>query len=167
MVRLGLCIQLSALSHVQMDIAQDEAVARAEADIRAINSTVNIIRTNHSKVDLGMLLSRSSYSHKGEAALPSITEENTDGEEEGSAGERQPAGAVASSSGPADAAHVHAHAHGSLHQASHSSTASASRVMSMTHHRDVVTGHHTHDHVHDVGIATLTLRADKPLSLEK
>lgn len=41
-----------------MDIAKDEAVARAEADIKAINSTVHIVRTHHARIDLGLLLNR-------------------------------------------------------------------------------------------------------------
>lgn len=48
----------AALSLSQMDIAKEEAVARAEADVRAINSAVHIIKTHHSKVDLGILLNR-------------------------------------------------------------------------------------------------------------
>lgn len=42
----------------QMDLAGDEAVVRAEADIRAVNSSVQIVRTKRCEVDLDMVLNR-------------------------------------------------------------------------------------------------------------
>lgn len=41
-----------------MDLAGDEAVVRAEADIRAVNSSVQIVRTKRCEVDLHMVLNR-------------------------------------------------------------------------------------------------------------
>lgn len=41
-----------------MDLAGDEAVVRAEADIRAVNSSVQIVRTKRCEVDLDMVLNR-------------------------------------------------------------------------------------------------------------
>jgi G3E family GTPase len=49
-----------------MDLAGEEAVDRAEADIRAINSSVQIIRTKHCEVDLGAILNRKGYSRNAE-----------------------------------------------------------------------------------------------------
>ena len=42
----------------KMDLAGEEAVDRAEADIRAINSRVSILRTDHCKLDLSLILDR-------------------------------------------------------------------------------------------------------------
>jgi G3E family GTPase len=41
-----------------MDLAAEEAIERSEADIRAINSSVQIIRTTHAQVDLRHILHR-------------------------------------------------------------------------------------------------------------
>ena len=41
-----------------MDLCEAEAVARAEADIRAINSSVPILRTTRCEVDLAAILHR-------------------------------------------------------------------------------------------------------------
>lgn len=47
-----------ARTHTQMDLCSEEAIARAEANIRAINSSVHIVRTAHSAVDWNVLLHR-------------------------------------------------------------------------------------------------------------
>ena len=41
-----------------MDLVEEEAVVRAEADIRGINSAVHIHRCSHCSVDLGVVLNR-------------------------------------------------------------------------------------------------------------
>ncbi|GLC33940.1 hypothetical protein PLESTB_000820300 [Pleodorina starrii] len=58
----------------KLDLAEEEALVRAEADIRAINSGVTIVRTQRSVVDLGLILNRNGYSHKGDLVLPPIAE---------------------------------------------------------------------------------------------
>ncbi|GIL85440.1 hypothetical protein Vretimale_10620 [Volvox reticuliferus] len=58
----------------KLDLAEEEALIRAEADIRAINSSVTIVRTQRSIVDLGLILNRNGYSHKGDLVLPPIAE---------------------------------------------------------------------------------------------
>ena len=47
-------------SHIslQMDVAGEEAVVRAEAHIKAINSRVQILKTDHCQVELGLILDR-------------------------------------------------------------------------------------------------------------
>lgn len=46
---------------VQLDLVDEEALIRSEADIRAINSGVNIVRTSRAVVDLGLILNRNGY----------------------------------------------------------------------------------------------------------
>ncbi|KXZ54969.1 hypothetical protein GPECTOR_3g136 [Gonium pectorale] len=58
----------------KLDLVDEEALIRAEADIRAINSGVSIVRTQRSTVELGLILNRNGYSHKGELILPPIIE---------------------------------------------------------------------------------------------
>ena len=41
-----------------MDLAGEEAVALAEAHIRAINSRVQVLHTQHCKLDLSLILDR-------------------------------------------------------------------------------------------------------------
>ncbi|PNH07726.1 COBW domain-containing protein 1 [Tetrabaena socialis] len=45
----------------KLDLASEEAVVRSEADIRAINSGVTVVRTQRSAVDLGLVLNRNGY----------------------------------------------------------------------------------------------------------
>ena len=42
----------------KMDLAGEEAVDRAEAHIKAINSRVQILRTDHCRLDLSLILDR-------------------------------------------------------------------------------------------------------------
>lgn len=57
-----------------MDLCSEEAVVQAEAGIRAINSSVTIVRTKHSAADWRQLLNRQGYKHGAAVELPSIAE---------------------------------------------------------------------------------------------
>ncbi|PNW88957.1 hypothetical protein CHLRE_01g052000v5 [Chlamydomonas reinhardtii] len=67
----------------KLDLVDEEALIRSEADIRAINSGVNIVRTSRAVVDLGLILNRNGYSHKGELVLPPIAEADDEAEDSG------------------------------------------------------------------------------------
>ncbi|KAF5836021.1 CobW/HypB/UreG, nucleotide-binding domain-containing protein [Dunaliella salina] len=58
----------------KMDLCSEEAVVRAEAGIRAINSSVHIVRTKYCKVDWALLLNRQGYKHGAHVELPPIAE---------------------------------------------------------------------------------------------
>uniref|UniRef100_A0A7S0YEL4 CobW C-terminal domain-containing protein n=1 Tax=Polytomella parva TaxID=51329 RepID=A0A7S0YEL4_9CHLO len=66
----------------KVDLVDTEAIGRAEADVRAINSTVHIVHTSRSKVSLDLILNREGYSHKAEVSLPPIDEADEEGAEE-------------------------------------------------------------------------------------
>jgi len=57
-----------------MDLCSEEAVVHAEAGIRAINSSVHIVRTKHCAVDWTLLLNRHGYKHGAAIELPPIAE---------------------------------------------------------------------------------------------
>ncbi|GFR53016.1 hypothetical protein Agub_g15708 [Astrephomene gubernaculifera] len=78
----------------KLDLAEEEALVRAEADIRAINSSVTIVRTQRSTVDLGLILNRNGYSHKGDLCLPPIAEADDEAEAGEAAQGRNAAGAA-------------------------------------------------------------------------
>lgn len=54
------------LLSAQMDLAGVEAVERAEADLKAINSSVQIVRCTNCQVDLAQILHRQGYSRNAE-----------------------------------------------------------------------------------------------------
>ncbi|KAG2432777.1 hypothetical protein HYH02_012909 [Chlamydomonas schloesseri] len=83
----------------KLDLVDEEALMRAEADIRAINSGVTIVRTSRAAVDLGLILNRNGYSHKGELVLPPIAEADDEAEDSGHS--RQGAGVGGERSGTA------------------------------------------------------------------
>mmetsp|Transcript_34255 Transcript_34255/g.101811 ORF Transcript_34255/g.101811 Transcript_34255/m.101811 type:complete len:424 (-) Transcript_34255:408-1679(-) len=147
----------------KMDLVGEEAVDRAVADIRAINSSVQIIKTKHSAVDLGLILNRQGYSRSAEACLDCIEEADEADDGEGEAGRRearkhQPA----ASSTPGQPRRSSSRARRSSNH--------HSRAMSL----DPEIQHHSgsnfvdHDHaLHDARIQTCTLVQSKPLDLEK
>ncbi|KAG1666105.1 hypothetical protein FOA52_010895 [Chlamydomonas sp. UWO 241] len=143
----------------KMDLASEEAVERAEADIKAINSSVQIVRTKHCDVDLGAILNRKGYSRNAEALLECINEVDDEDEEVGSAEDSDGRGR---SPPPGDGARVAPHA--SLQR-------SRSRHVSGSHGHthtlgDIDGSTHAHAH-HDERIQTCTLRHSAPIDLEK
>lgn len=71
---------------LQMDLCQEEAIVRSEADIRAINSSITILRTTRCTCDLAQLLNRNGYNGRhADVILPPIAEEGpATGEDEDS-----------------------------------------------------------------------------------
>lgn len=121
----------------KMDLVQEEAVTRAEADIRAINSAVHIVKSKHASVDLNMLLERHGYSRAAEAPLDPISEEA----EEGHSFFKR-----ASNHGLSRTSRRHSNEHEHHHYVRHDSLK---------------------EHKHDRTITTVCLRADEPVDLEK
>jgi G3E family GTPase len=62
------------MNDLQMDLCSEEAVVRAEAGIRAINSSVHILHTKHCAIDWELLLNRRGYKHGAAVELPPIAE---------------------------------------------------------------------------------------------
>ncbi|GFH10756.1 CobW C-terminal domain-containing protein, partial [Haematococcus lacustris] len=171
----------------KIDLCGEDARARAEADIRAINSSVCIMRTSRCAIDLALLLNRHGYKHGAEVQMPSIAEDEEDdsgaeddgdeppeasgdGEEDGigeDAWSRE--GAVANGEAPCPAKMTRPSTHVSLGRASVGGQSSHSRAMSLKLEDNLGSsdcdepGHHHHDPV----IQTVCLRSSQPLSLER
>jgi len=169
----------------KMDLCQEEAIVRAEADIRAINSSVHIIRTKRCTVDLNLLLNRHGYKHGAEIVLPPIAE----GAEDDSAGDGDGDGdGAASSTGATGGAttpipDAKDDESGAASLTGFPGRASMSRRASiggMSSHSRAVSlsldhmgssdcdepGHSHHGH-HDSQIQTVCLTVSEPLDLEK
>lgn len=172
----------------KLDLAEEEAITRAEADIRAINSTVSILRTERAQVDLDMLLNRNGYTHKGEISLPPIAEDDDEEDAEGDAGGHagpkspQPAeqagpGGTALAGGrtPSTTLHccssrAHSIPRGALDHAADQATGSPvtlSRGSLATHTPHRGADAKALDPSHDGSISTMSLRCDAAVDLER
>uniref|UniRef100_A0A7S3QRB0 CobW C-terminal domain-containing protein n=1 Tax=Dunaliella tertiolecta TaxID=3047 RepID=A0A7S3QRB0_DUNTE len=148
----------------KMDLCSEEAVVRAEAGIRAINSSVHIMRTKYCKVDWALLLNRQGYKHGAHVELPPIAEEDSD-----ALPQQQPKPQRSRSRRTSMASNSSQSSHASrIH---HRGDASPSKLFSeggrslsgdCGDHEPC----HLH-HKHDTHIQTVCLKAQEPLELER
>lgn len=180
------------LCHPQMDLAAEEAVQRARADVLAINSSAEIVCTSHCTVDLALILNRNNYNGLGPPAsvavepLDTIDEAAEEaGQEEEEAGVAEGGkggggggggGAVGSpldrpSDGTGSGKDSLSHHQRSMRRSrsksrSRAKSAKGSRANYINADHSSHSDHSSHGD-HDTTIQTTTLRSSKPLDLEK
>lgn len=153
----------------------------AEANIRAINSSVHVIRTKRCVVDLNQLLNRHGYKHGAEVVLPSIAEDTED--DNGSSeddGDVSSTGATAGATlAIPDAREEDALTPSSFAPLARTSVSRRASIGGMSNHSrglslsldhcssDCDEPAHTHHGSHDCQIQTVCLTATEPLDLEK
>ncbi len=146
---------------MQVDLVSPEQAAAVEAHVRAINSSVSIMRTQRSSLDLALLLNRQQYLIRDpadlEKALPgpqvaALLQPERAGAGHAAAGAAAAAGAGAAA-GPGSSPHGHEHAAGSDHE----------------HTCDEHCQHeHQHGHhapYHNAEVSTVSLRSSRPMEL--
>mmetsp|Transcript_16374 Transcript_16374/g.28071 ORF Transcript_16374/g.28071 Transcript_16374/m.28071 type:complete len:434 (+) Transcript_16374:51-1352(+) len=151
----------------KMDLCGEEAITMAEAEIKAINSSVHIVRTTNCVVDLKQLLNRHGYKHGAEVQLEPIAEGDDDGDE---AEHGDKCGSMTARStrghGTAPSGHV-SHSRG-ISLGSLDRLGSGSGKEDAGSEEEEAAGSRTsHKHHHDPQITTITLRSNTPLLLEK
>lgn len=149
----------------KMDMSGEEAVVRAEADIRAVNSSVQIIRTHHCSVDLAVILNRNGYS-PGADVLQTITETDDTEEKEEKCDEHaehavdEPEVELEDEPGLCSDSLTSNGLGGSARPLSRSASKVRRKSGRLTNHED----HRQH---HDRRIQTTSLRTSQPVDLEK
>lgn len=166
----------------KMDLAAEEAVQRAKADVLAINSSAEIICTRHCAVDLALILNRNNYNGLGPPPSVAVELDTIDeaaeeaGQEEeeisadagGRVGASGAGGAMPLTPGqPAVRSNDGKVQRQRSMRRSRSKSRSRAKITSdHSSHSSGGGGHSSHGE-HDTTIQSTTLRSSKPLDLEK
>ncbi|MEW5302896.1 MAG: hypothetical protein WDW38_003996 [Sanguina aurantia] len=164
----------------KVDIAGPEAIKCAEADIKAINSSVHIMRTTSSQLDVGQLLDRRGYHGTAEASLPAIAEDEEEEAERSSGPNPTPSPTLTHSHSRAKSlSKEYGSSGGSREQPKSSGSLGSTGDSSSSHAGSDVdeppsccsaaegAQHQHHGHTHDRDISSVSLRSELPLPLER